>query len=88
MQTMTEQTAIELLTTMKSVEKLLKEQRKKEDKPLWVKVGELQKFTMWNNGQAYEKARDLGWVEYRIEKGCLVYNLNSVPMQFRKAPKN
>lgn len=83
----TEATAKELITALNRNSKAL-EAGTKPAKPLWVKVGELSRHTIWDDGQDYEKARNLGWIEYRIVNGCLEYNLNSVPMQFRKAPMN
>ena len=82
----TESTAIELLHTMKNVEKLLKAQQK-ENKPVWVKVKELKEHTIWENGLDYEKARMMNWVEHRIAAGGIESNLSSIPIQFLKTPQ-
>lgn len=82
----TESTAIELLHTMKNVEKLLKAQQK-ENKPVWIKAQDLPKFTIWKGGADYEKAREMGWVQVKINNGGTDYDLSTIPDQFRIFPQ-
>lgn len=82
----TEQTAQELLHTMKNVEKLLKAQQK-ENKPVWIKAQDLPKFTIWKGGADYEKAREMGWVQVKINNGGTDYDLSTIPDQFRIFPQ-
>jgi hypothetical protein len=66
------------------VSELRKEKLKEERKETWVRVGTIQRLTVWNDKRELERARREGLLKQRKSEKGIEYLLESIPEQFIK----
>jgi hypothetical protein len=66
------------------VSELRKEKLKEERKETWVKVGTIQRLTIWHDKKELDRARREGLLKQRKGSNGIEYLLESIPEQFIK----